>query len=167
MIKMNSDFANKTIKNLQAEIDSILQEEANARTYSHSANETPVITPYSFSDTQAKLRELREKAAAIRHAINKFNIRTKLPGFDKTVDEGLGYMSMLHREKQRLYDMAQIPEVERSRAYGSKEADYTHRNFDLDEVQKAYKDVCDELMRIQQAINIVNLTKEFDVDIEL
>jgi len=167
MMKMNSDYANKTIKNLQAEIDSILQEEANTRTYSHAASEKPVITPYSFADTQKKLGELRHKIAVIRHAVKKFNIRTKLPGYDKTVDEGLGYMSMLHIEKKRLYAMTQIPDVDRTRSYGSKEADYVHRNFDLAEVQRAYKNVCDELMRIQQAINTVNLTKEFDVDVEL
>ena len=166
-MKMNSDYANKTIKNLQAEIDSVLQEESNVRTYSHTASEQPVITPYSFADTQKILGDLRGKIAIIRHAVTKFNVRTKLPGYDMTVDEGLGYMSMLHVEKKRLYAMTQIPEVERTRAYGSKEADYVHRNFDLEEVQKAYKDVCDELMRIQQAINVANLTKEFDVDIEL
>lgn len=166
-MKMNADFANKTVKNLQAEIDSILQEEMSARTYSHAASETPVISPYDFQETQAKLAALREKVAAIRHAVNRFNVRTKLPGYQKTVDEGLGYMSVLHREKQRLYAMTQIPEVERTRAYGSKEADYVHRNFDPAEVQKAYKEVCDELMRVQQAINVVNLTREFDVDIEL
>lgn len=166
-MKMNSDYANKTIKNLQAEIDSILQEESNIRTYSHAASEKPVITPYSFSNTQKKLVELRRKIAVIRHAINKFNIRTRLSGYEMTVDEGLGYMSVLHNEKKRLYAMTQIPDVERTRSYGSKEADYVHRNFDLAEVQEAYKNVCDELMRLQQAINVANLTKEFDVDIDL
>ncbi len=166
-MKMNSDFANKTIKNLQAEIDSILQEESAAMTYSHAASEKPLIPPYSFAGTQARLEELRGKIAVIRHAVNKFNIRTRLPGYEMTVDEGLGYMSTLHNEKKRLYAMTQIPDVERTRAYGSKEADYIHRNFDLAEVQAAYKDVCGRLMRIQQAINVANLTKEFDVDVAL
>ncbi len=166
-MKINSDFANKIIKNLQAEVNSLLQAETRNRTYSHSVSEKPVLPEYDFVSTQNKLKELHNKIATIRHAINKFNIETVLDGYDMTVDEGLGYMSVLHNDKSRLYEMIQIPEIERSRPYGSKEADIIHRNFNLDEVQSEYKRVCDELMKIQQAINIANLTKEFEVDVEL
>ena len=49
----------------------------------------------------------------LRHAVNKFNISTTLEGFDFTVDEALGRMSMLHREKGRLYALLQVPEKTR------------------------------------------------------
>lgn len=165
-MKMNSDFANKTIKNLQAEVVTLLQAEERDKTYSHAVSETPQIPAYSFSETQAKLAELRGKIAVIRHAINTFNISATLPGYNMTLDEGLGRMSLLHGEKKRLYELLQIPETARERTYGSKEADYVHRNFDVAEVQTAYDNVCTELMKLQQAINIVNLTEEFEIPIE-
>jgi len=162
---MNSDFANKTIKNLRAEEATLLQAESRDQTYSYAASEQPQIPPYSFPETQRRLSEIRGKIAAIRHAVNKFNINTKLDGYDMTVDEALGRMSLLHEEKNRLYRMLQIPEKTRSREYGSKEADYICRNFDIAEVQAAYDSVCEELMKLQQAINIANLTVESEVGI--
>ena len=63
--------------------------------------------------------------------------------------------------------MAEVTGVTFKEGGKVKEADYIHRNFDLAEVQAAYKDVCGRLMRIQQAINVANLTKEFDVDVAL
>ncbi|HEZ7986085.1 MAG TPA: hypothetical protein RWO09_04030 [Ruminococcus sp.] len=163
-MKMNSDYANKTIKNLQAEIDSLLQNEEIGKKYSYGVSEKPVVPEYSFSATQQKLEILRTKIAVLRHAINVFNITTKICDFNITVDEALGRMSMLNNEKKRLYALLQIPEQTRHREYGSREADIICRNFDIAEVQEEYNKVTDELMKIQQAINIANLTVEFDVE---
>lgn len=164
-MEMNSDYANKTIKNLQAEIDSLLQTESLNRTYSYGVSEQPEIPEYNFTDTQARLGILRKKIALLRHAINRFNVTTKVQDFDMTVDEALGYMSMLNTEKKRLYDMLRIPEKARERTYGSREADFVCRNFDVAQVQEEYDRVSEELLRIQQAINIANLTVNFEVDI--
>ena len=166
-MKMNSDTASKLIKNLQSEIDMLLRAEKRDCTYSHSPSETPIVPEYSFSDTQKRLEELRGNRAAQRHAVSRFNIETKVPGFDITVDEALGHMSRLNEDKRRLSSLASIPEITRSREYGSKEPDLVHRNFSNEEVQAAYKETCDQLMRIQQAINVANLTIEFDVDVIL
>jgi len=163
-MKMNSDYANKTIKNLQAEIDSLLQAEEVNKTYSYGVTEKPVIPEYDFLATQAKLDALRKRIAVLRHAINQFNITTKIQDADLTVDEALGRMSMLNGEKKRLYALMQIPEKTRTRTYGSREADFVCRNFDLAEVQGEYNRVCEELMQIQQAINVANLTIFFDVE---
>ncbi|MCM1529818.1 MAG: hypothetical protein NC093_07465 [Alistipes sp.] len=163
-MKMNSDYANKTISNLQSEISSILQAEENGKTYSYSVSEKPVVPDYSFADTQERLEELRRKIASLRHAINVFNITTRIRDFDITVDEALGRMSMLYNDKKRLYAMLQIPEQNRVREYGSREADIVNRNFNIEEVQAEYDRVSDELLKIQQAINVANLTIDFEVD---
>ncbi len=291
----NSDTANKTIKNLQAEIDLILNNENRNRTYTCGVSETPHAPEYSFSNTQERLTRLRGKIAKLRHAVNRFNLTTKiellpltgseedvlntlasalempsirsrpattpdamliqnavkilmridasgisddvyttistlyglisnwhdsirkyyLPMFEKiepadneeaeenkaisrwfleylnqdsglfaattdiresiarlemekgavTVDEALHRMSVLHREKQRLYEMIQIPEMTRARGYGGREADFVYRNFDSCEVEREYDRVSQALMGLQQSINIVNLMKTFEVDI--
>lgn len=163
-MKFSSDTANKTIKNLQAEIDTLLSAEDRDKTYSYGVSEEPVKPAYSFAETQKQLKELRDKVAVLRHAVNKFNISTTLEGFGFTVDEALGRMSMLHREKSRLYALLQVPEKTRVRSYGSREADFVYRNFDIEEVKAAYDAVCEELMQIQQAINVANLTITFEVE---
>ena len=89
-MKFSSDTANKTIKNLQAEIDTLLSAEERDKTYSYGVSEEPVKPTYSFAETQKQLKELRDKVAVLRHAVNKFNISTTLEGFGFTVDEALG-----------------------------------------------------------------------------
>lgn len=164
-MKMNSDYANKLCKKLVEEEKSILSYESTARTYSHTPSEKPTIPAYSFQETETKLREVRGKIAGLKRAINKFNTSEILENYGITIDQALFQMSVMHGDKARLAEMLQIPEVARSREYGSKEPDITHRNFSVDEVQTHYDELCEDLMKLQQAINIANLTIEFDVDI--
>lgn len=164
-MKLNSDAANKIIKNTQAEIETLLAKEDIGRTYTYSNGEDIYKEPYSFSDTQSRLAALRGKVQKLRHAINVFNITTHLPEFGCTVDEALFRMSVMNADKKRLYALLQIPEKTRNRSFGGKEADYTCRNLDTAEVQAAYDKVCDDLMAIQQAINVANLTSYFEVEI--
>ena len=164
-MKMNSDYANKLCKKLVEEEKSILSYESTARTYSHTPSEKPTIPAYSFQETETKLREVRGKIAGLKRAINKFNTSEILENYGITIDQALFQMSVMHGDKARLAEMLQIPEVSRSREYGSKEPDITHRNFSVDEVQARYDELCEDLMKLQQAINIANLTIEFDVDI--
>jgi len=163
---VNSDTANKMIKQLYAEEETILNAEKNGKTYSYTFNETPEVPDYDFNDTQAKLHEIRGKIAHLKHAINTFNITTYITIYGKddlTVDQALFQMSVLNSEKKRLYSLLQIPEKQRSRGFNSKEADFTQRNFDIADVRKEYDRVCKELMDIQQAINSANLMHYFKI----
>ena len=164
-MKLNSDTANKMIKNCNAEIAALLEAESANSTYSYSASETPVIPAYSFRETQEKIHEYQKKIAKLRHAVSVFNSGMALPEYGFTLDEAIGEMSRMNAEKKRLYDLLQIPEKQRSRSYGSREADIRCRNFDAAEVRAAYDKVVEDLMKIQQAINIANLTETFEVDL--
>lgn len=164
-MKLNSDTANKLIKNYNAEISALLEAESANSTYSYSASETPVIPDYSFKDTLEKIHAFEDKIGRLRHAVSVFNSGKFLSEYGCTLDEAIGRMSRMNAEKKRLYDLLQIPEKQRSRSYGSREADITCRNFDVAEVREAYDKVVQDLMAIQQAINIANLTDTFEVDL--
>lgn len=164
-MKVNSDYANKMCKKLIEEEKNILHEEAVSRTYSHAPSEKPTVPQYSFQNTEERLRDVRGKIAALKHAINDFNVKTVLPEYGITVDQALHRMSVMHGDKNRLSEMCKIPETERVREFGSKDPDIRHRNFDIKDVQEKYDKLCEELMRLQQAINVANLTVTFEVDI--
>lgn len=166
-MRMNSDYANKMLKDVQLTLDSVLEEENRNKTYSYTTSEKPVIPAYDFLETQKKLTVLRKKIAVLKHAINRFNAETKLKGYDITMDEALGRMSMLHYEKKRLNALLSIPETQRERMFRGTDADYICRNFNIEDVKNEYAIVKDELIRLQQAINLANLTEEFEVDIDL
>ena len=74
-------------------------------------------------------------------------------------------MSRLNVEKKRLFALLQIPEKQRSRSYGSRDADITCRNFDIAQVREAYDNASRDLMELQQEINIANLTETFEVEL--
>ena len=164
-MKLNSDTANKLIKNYDAEITALLEAENANSTYSFSVGEEPVIPAYSFRETQDKIHGFQDKIGKLRHAVAVFNAGKVLPEYACTLDEAIGRMSRMNAEKKRLYDLLQIPEKQRSRSYGSREADIRCRNFDAAEVRAAYDKVVEDLMKIQQAINIANLTETFEVDL--
>ncbi len=164
-MKLNSDTANKLIKNYDAEIAALLEAESANSTYSYSVGEEPVIPEYSFRETQDKIHAFQDKIAKLRHAVAAFNNGKFLPEYDCALDEAIGRMSRMNAEKKRLYDLLQIPEKQRSRNYGSREADIQCRNFDAAEVREAYDKITADLMAIQQAINIANLTETFEVDL--
>ena len=162
MAKYTSDSANKIIKNLQAEVDRILDIEKRYRTYSHGPDETPIVpTEYDFGETRNEVAKLRAEIGKLRHAVNVFNATAILPDDTITIDEALFRMHHLNEDKKRLQEMLAIPEVERERLYG-READIVHRNFDPRKAKAAYTDVCSELMGIQQKINMANMTMEFE-----
>lgn len=163
-MKLNSDTANKLIKNYDAEISALLEAESSGSTYSYSVSETPVIPEYSFKETQEKIHDFQTKIGKLRHAVAAFNIGHVLPSYGCTLDEAIGRMSRLNAEKKRLFDLLQIPEKQRSRVYGSRDADITCRNFDVAEVREAYDNASRELMELQQEINIANLTATFEVE---
>ena len=164
-MKINSDTANKFVKNYEAEISALLEAESKNSTYSYSVGEDPVIPAYSFRETQEQIHAFQDKIAKLRHAVTVFNSGKILPEYGCTLDEAIGRMSRMNAEKKRLYELLQIPEKQRSRSYGSREADITCRNFDVAEVREAYDKASQDLMEIQQAINIANLTETFDVDL--
>ncbi|MBQ6986778.1 MAG: hypothetical protein IJQ25_07310 [Oscillibacter sp.] len=164
-MKLNSDTANKLIKNCEAEIAALLDAESKNSTYSYSVGEEPVVPAYSFSETQARIHDYQRRIAKLRHAVAVFNSGTFLPDYGCTLDEAIGRMSRLNAEKNRLYALLQIPEKQRSRSYGSREADITCRNFDAAEVRAAYDKAAQDLMAIQQAINLANLTETFEVEL--
>lgn len=164
-MKLNSDTANKLIKNYEAEISALLEAETAGSTYSYSVGEEPVVPDYSFRDTQDQIHAYQDKIGKLRHAVALFNSGKVLPEYGCTLDEAIGKMSRMNAEKKRLYDLLQIPEKRRVRSYGSREADVTCRNFDVAEVREAYDNIVRELMSIQQAINIANLTETFEADL--
>lgn len=165
MTKFTSAAANKQIRALKEELESLLYDERSAMTYTHSANEEPVIEAYDFKETQEKLAAINHKILAIRHGVNQFNVSTVVPGFDLTIDQALVKMAMLNEEKSKLARMKNVRSKVRNSGFRSEAPEYTIRNYDADEVAKRYDDVSKELAELQMALDRVNLTETFDVDI--
>lgn len=167
-IRINCDAANKTVKQLQGEVDALLSIERDTSTYTYGADEKerPEAPEYSFEATSKRLEELQGYIRTIKHAINQFNVSTVLPDFGITIDEALVKMAMLTQRKKTLNEMRRMQALQRTQSYHTA-AEYRVRNFDPKPVREAYDAVSKELLKLQQALNWANLSKEIEIDLDL
>lgn len=162
-IKMNSDTANKMVKQLTIERNRLMAQERESSTYAYLHGETPYVPEYNFRETQDAIEDINKKIVTIKHAINQFNATTKSDATGLTVDAMLVRLPMVSAQKEKLARMHSMLEKTRSINLGSKSSEYTVRNFSAQEAKEEYDKVSKELILLQQELNRINLTMEFEV----
>ena len=162
---MNCDAINKRIKTLVDERSKLFSAERQVCTYSYVAGEEPVVPEYSFEETQKRIDEISDEILRLKHAVNRFNTSTVIPGTDMTVDAALVRLPILTEQRSRLERLRAVLPITRSAArLGGGTSEYTVRNFELEAVEEVYIRVCDEQVKLQQGLNLVNLTIEVPLD---
>ena len=166
-MKLTSKDANKLLKQLEEEINSIETNEKNSSTFVAATveNKEDVRPEYNFKETQNKHNELKNKVIKLKHEINTFNINTVVPEFNMTIDEMLVYIPQLSLNKLKLARMKDKPKFVRLSNNRTNIIDYQYINYDLAEVNDEYKAVESELNRAQIALDKVNITATFDVEL--
>ena len=83
-----------------------------------------------------------------------------------TVDEMLVYLPQLSRRKAKLTEMATtLPKARYRSGERSNIIDYKYANYDIDKVKEDLEKITEELSKAQLALDLVNHTKVFCVDI--
>lgn len=171
MQKMTSAYANKMLKSLEEDKAFWVNKESTSSTYVAAVGEEPVIPDYDYSTVAETIREIDEKIAVIKHALNLSNATAKVPVGDKvmSVDTILIKMAQLNRRKATLDDMRkQLPKVrEEQHSYISRNSvpEYRYINYDLELVKEEYEKVTLAIMEMQMALDKYNQIEQFDVDI--
>lgn len=167
-MKYNSAQAAKLLSKLQQDFDSLAILEANAKTFLASVGEDveSVRPEYDYKATKKELDALSLKIRKVKHAINVFNTTTVVPEFGITIDELLVYIPQLSAKKAKLRGMADTLPKARENNYGkSNIIDYRIINYDIKQVRKDLDVVTDELAKAQLALDTINHSLEFDIDI--
>ena len=170
IMKVNSAVANKMLKKITEEYEALKVKEAHSKDFLASVNENPdsIRPKYDFSKTQAELYALEEKIRKIKHALNKFNVNTLIPEFGINIDEMLVLIPQLTKQKAKLGAMKdKLPKMrEKVVGYGANGViDYRYINYDIDEVHEEYQLVSEKLIKAQLALDNVNTTFTFEIDI--
>ena len=169
MEKMTSAYANKMIKRLEEDKDYWLQNENESRTYVVAVNEAPVVPDYNYEEVAAKLADIDNKIASIRHSLNLANATARVKVGDKelSVDTILIRMAQLNNRKTSLDWMRkQLPKVRlNGNSYSVKTvaAEYRYINYDPAIVSRDYEAVTKELMELQMALDRYNQVELIDV----
>lgn len=169
-MKVTSAQANKLLKKVTEEYEALKLRETQSKDFLASINENPdsIRPKYDFLATQNAIEEYEAKIRKIKHAINVFNTTTLVDGFDVTVDEMLILIPQLTKQKAKLSEMkARLPKMREKQAGYMRNAviDYRYINYDLDEVERKYAEISERLSAAQLALDSVNSTFEFELDI--
>ena len=122
---------------------------------------------YDYGKAQEEQNKIEEEIRKVKHAINRFNIETTVPGVGMTVDEVLVYIPQLSERKRKLTEMASfLPKERVSKGYqATKIIEYTYTNYEIEKAAKDLADVTDELAKVQTALDVVNNREQMDIDI--
>ena len=172
-MKITSKEANKLLKKLNEDYQSLLAEEELSKVFVAATieNVEECRHKYDYVETQKKLKSMQEKIRKLKHAINVFNTTTKVEGFDVTIDEILVLMPQLTKQKEKLLSMknknVRQRALNRYGEYGSSRIDYTYVNYDIEAVKKDYDETVDTLSRAQMALDKANTSSKIEIDFEL
>ena len=169
-MKMTSAQAAKLLRQLNEEIRTLQLREDNSSSFLAALGEDPesVRPAYDYTSMQEQQKAVEEKIRRIKHTVNLFNATTVIPGYGFTIDEMLVYLPQLSRRCIRLSVMKDaLPKVRDNAglSHGSTVIDYRYANYDIEQVNRDYTAVSEELARAQTALDLINNTAEMDIDI--
>ena len=159
--------AAKLLRKLNEEKASLEANESQASTFRAAISEDieAARPSYDYAATQSALDTLDSKIRTVRHAVNTFNLTHEVPGFGMTIDQMLVYIPQLTKKKAKLSAMKdKLPKTrEYIRVAGIIEYSYT--NYDVEAAKRDYDAVSDELARAQTALDVLNNSVQFEIDI--
>ena len=169
-MKYTSAEAAKLLRKLNDSYNALLEMEGRSRDFLASVGEDveSVRPAYDYAETQKALDELEDKIRRVKHAVNVFNLSHTVPGFDMTIDEMLVYIPQLTKKKAKLLGMKSVlPKAREASQYGRQSSiiDYRYVNYDIAAVAADYDRVSDELAKAQTALDVVNNTETFELDV--
>ena len=169
-MKYTSSEANKFLKKLNSDYQALLNFERDSRTFLAATGEDPedIRPSYDYAKTLADIDEISRQIRTVKHALNVFNSTTVVDGFDMTIDEMLVMLPQLSERVRTLDAMRSALPKMRERTYGSGTGatiDYRYTNYDIAEAAKDYERCYALLSKAQTALDLVNNTVRFDIDI--
>ena len=169
-MKLTSQEAGKMLKKLNEKIQSLLLMEKKSCSFLASVGEDPdTCRPeYDYAAVQKEVRELELQVRKLRHALNVFNSTHVVPGFEMTIDELLVYIPQLTKQKEKYDSMkSELPKSRVEPRYGSAQnfIDYKYLNYSVKDAEADYDRVSAVLSKAQTALDLVNSTESFDIDL--
>lgn len=167
-MQITSAQAAKMLAKLRQERDRLARYESKASSFLAATTERveDVRPDYDYETTKEALAELDRKIRVLKHAINVFNVTTVVPGTGMTVDELLVRLPQLGELKSKLTAMAAALPKEREKTYSASNfIHYRYVNYDVSTAQADLDAVTEELASAQLALDGVNHTLTFEVEI--
>lgn len=170
LMKMTSAQTAKLLRQLNDELNTLQLREANTKSFLAAMGEDieSVRPKYDYAEMQEQQKAVETKIRKVKHALNVFNATTIIPEFGITIDEMLVYLPQLSKRCVKLSKMQNVlPKAREDAGYarGSMVIDYRYANYDIEQAAADYTAASKELAKAQTALDLINSTLEFDIDI--
>lgn len=167
MAKMlTSAAANKLLKRYNDKVDHLYLMETQRRSYTQIEGKEEAKPDYDFYKTRDEIEDLNRKILVIKHAINEFNVKTVIKNTGLTIDQTLIRMAQLTKVKSVL-DIMRSTQEKQYDSIGIRTTGVvglTIANFNPEDAQRRYDDVCEELSNLQLDLDMVNNTEMITVE---
>lgn len=167
-MKLTSAEANKLLRKLKDDHSALLRRETDARLFIAATTEKleDARPEYDYTETQKALAALEAQIRKIKHAINHFNVSQPIDENGMTIDQALVYIPQLSDRKRKLAMMRSVQKKSRNANTKSTNLiEYTYANYEVEQAERDFQAVSEELARVQNALDLVNSTVQFEVDI--
>jgi len=172
-MKYTSAEANKLLREKNDMLRQNEKKEDLSSEFIVSLGEDPesVRPEYDYAAAQSEMNRLAEEIRKIKHAINLFNATTVVPDFDMTIDEMLVYIPQLTAAKAKYEQMSsRLPKQRRDEGrYGrfssSNLVEYIYANYNIAEAEEDYQKISRTLAKAQTALDVVNNTVQFEIEL--
>lgn len=167
-MKCTSAAANKLLHSLEDKKAYLLQQETNNSTYFWAEDEKEEKPEYDFFQTTGQVDEIDKAVRVLKHALNVFNTTTSLP-IGITIDEALVEMAQLNKKLGRLDGMRRAQKKTRLHGMNASRrdvAEFQYLNYQPEDAEKEYEATLARVQEIQLALDRVNQTVEFEVDLK-
>jgi hypothetical protein len=171
-MKMTSAQAAKLLRRFNDELKALQVREANTNSFVAAIGEDieSVRPAYNFKEMRDAQADIARKIRKIKHAVNVFNTVTAVPDFDMTIDEMLVFIPLLTKKCEVLSRMKNaLPKARENACYsrGSSIIEYRYANYDIEQAGEEYTAAFTMLSKAQTALDLVNNTVTFEVDIDI
>ena len=166
-MKLTSAEANKLLRKLNDDHDALKQMEAESRIFVAATTEDleDARPDYDYEATQRSLAELELQIRKLKHTINLFNVSQTIDESGMTIDQALIAIPQLSDRKRKLSVMRAAQKKKRNESVRSTNLiEYTYANYDVEQAEQDYQTTIAELARIQNALDLVNSTVQFEID---
>ncbi|MBQ7155060.1 MAG: hypothetical protein IJR85_05855 [Synergistaceae bacterium] len=159
--------AAKLLRRLNDEKLSLEMNEGQSSTFKAAISEDieQARPSYDYSATQAAIDEIDTRIRTVKHAISTFNLTHEVPGFGMTIDQMLVYIPQLTRKRSKLSRMKDVLPKAREIIRVAGIIEYSYANYDVEAAKRDYEAVSDELARAQTALDVLNNSVKFEIDI--
>lgn len=166
-MKLTSAEANKLLRKLHDDHTALLRRESDARLFVAATMENleEARPEYDYAGTQRQLADLEARIRVLKHAINLFNVSQPIDESGMTIDQALVYIPQLSERKRKLSAMRAAQKKKRNENGRSTNLiEYTYANYDIEQAERDFQAVSEELARVQNALDLVNSTEQFEID---